>query len=147
MKDEVRHKTLLPSYFYLLPLFSPAVRALKTTVCAHISTMREIDHVQGTGKPGKCQRNYLEGVVPSREVTAMNIIYTSDNYYVVEYPAQHGYELVDKRSQRGTFFQGDVADRFAKSLQDAVAVEPSVEQVDEFLGSFEVLLNQPLAVH
>ena len=77
----------------------------------------------------------------------MNIIYTSDNYYVVEYPAQHGYELVDKRSQRGTFFQGDVADRFAKSLQDAVAVEPSVEQVDEFLGSFEVLLNQPLAVH
>ena len=77
----------------------------------------------------------------------MNIIYTSDNYYVVEYPAQHGYELVDKRSQRGTFFQGDVADRFAKSLQDAVAEEPSVEQVDEFLGSFEVLLNQPLAVH
>lgn len=77
----------------------------------------------------------------------MNIIYTSDNYYVVEYPAQHGYELVDKRSQRGTFFQGDVADRFAKSLQDAVAEEPSVEQVDEFLGSFEVLLNQPLVVH
>jgi F0F1-type ATP synthase delta subunit len=54
---------------------------------------------------------------------------------------------VDKRSQRGTFFQGDVADRFAKSLQDAVAEEPSVEQVDEFLGGFEVLLNQPLAVH
>lgn len=77
----------------------------------------------------------------------MNIIYTSENYYVVEYPAQHGYELVDKRSQRGTFFQGDVADRFAKSLQDAVAEEPSVEQVDEFLGSFQVLLNQPLAVH
>ena len=77
----------------------------------------------------------------------MNIIYTSDNYYVVEYPAQHGYELVDKRSQRGTFFQGDVADRFAKSLQDAVAEEPSVEQVDEFLGGFQVLLNQPLAVH
>ena len=77
----------------------------------------------------------------------MNIIYTSDNYYVVEYPAQHGYELVDKRSQRGTFFQGDVADRFAKSLQDAVAEEPSVEQVDEFLGGFQVLLNQPLVLH
>lgn len=77
----------------------------------------------------------------------MNIIYASDNYYVVEYPAQHGYELVDKRSQRGTFFQGDVADRFAKSLQDAVAAEPSEERVDEFLGSFDILLNQPLVIH
>ena len=77
----------------------------------------------------------------------MNIIYASDNYYVVEYPAQHGYELVDKRSQRGTFFQGDVADRFAKSLQDTVAAEPSVERVDEFLGGFDILLNQPLVVH
>ena len=77
----------------------------------------------------------------------MNVIYSSDNYYVVEYPVQHGYELVDKRSQRGTFFQGDVADRFAVSLQAAVAEEASVERVDDFLGGFDVLLNQPLAVH
>ena len=77
----------------------------------------------------------------------MNIIYASDNYYVVEYPAQHGYELVDKRVQRGTFFQGDVADRFARSLQDTVAAEPSEERVDEFLSSFDILLNQPLVIH
>lgn len=79
--------------------------------------------------------------------TNMNVIYASDNYYVVEYPAQHGYELVDKRSSRGTFFQGDVADRFAKSLRDAVGLEASVEQVDEFLGGFDVLLNLPVVVH
>jgi len=77
----------------------------------------------------------------------MNIIYSSDSYYVVEYPAQHGYELVDKRCQRGTFFQGDVADRFAHSLRAAVAEEASEETVDEFLGSFEILLDQPLVVH
>ena len=77
----------------------------------------------------------------------MNIIYASDNFYVVEYPAQHGYELVDKRSQRGTFFQGDVADRFSQSLHAAVAEDASVERVDDFLGSFDVLLNQPLVVH
>ena len=57
----------------------------------------------------------------------MNIIYASDNFYVVEYPAQHGYELVDKRVQRGTFFQGDVADRFSQSLHAAVAEDASVE--------------------
>ena len=77
----------------------------------------------------------------------MNIIYSSDSYYVVEYPTQHGYELVDKRSARGTFFQGDVADRFVQSLQAAVAEDASVERVDEFLGSFDILLNQPLVLH
>jgi len=78
---------------------------------------------------------------------AMNIIYASDNFYVVEYPAQHGYELVDKRVQRGTFFQGDVADRFSQSLHAAVAEDASVERVDDFLGSFDILLNQPLVLH
>lgn len=77
----------------------------------------------------------------------MNIIYNSDNYYVVEYPAQSGYELVDKRTQRGTFFQGDVAARFAQSMQEAVATEATVEHVDEFLGGFEVLLDLPLVYH
>ena len=82
--------------------------------------------------------------------TSMNVIYASDSYYVVEYPAQHGYELVDKRSSRGTFFQGDVADRFIKALREAAggeANEASVERIDEFLGSFDVLLNLPVVVH
>jgi hypothetical protein len=77
----------------------------------------------------------------------MNIIYASDNYYVVEYPAQHGYELVDKRSSRGTYFQGDVAERFSQSLRAAVAEDASVERVDEFLGSFDILMNLPVVVH
>lgn len=77
----------------------------------------------------------------------MNIIYNSDNYYVVEYSAQHGYELVDKRTQRGTFFQGDVADRFAQSMRNAVSENASVEHVDEFLGNFDVLMNLPLVYH
>lgn len=80
-------------------------------------------------------------------VDDMNIIYSSDNYYVVEYPAQHGFELVDKRTQRGTFFQGDVAERFAQSMQEAVATEATVEDVDEFLGTFGVLLDLPLVYH
>ncbi len=77
----------------------------------------------------------------------MNIIYNSDNYYVVEYPAQHGYELVDKHTQRGTYFQGDVADRFAQSMRSVIAEDASIERVDEFLGNFDVLMNQPLVFH
>lgn len=77
----------------------------------------------------------------------MNIIYSSDNYYVVEYPGQNGYELVDKRTQRGTYFQGDVAARFAQSMRDIVAKGATVENVDEFLGEFGVLLDLPVVYH
>ena len=77
----------------------------------------------------------------------MNVIYNSDNYCVVEYPAEHAIELVDKRCARGTFFQGDLAERFARSMQDAVAEEPTAEHIDEFLDGYDPLLNQPVVYH
>jgi hypothetical protein len=77
----------------------------------------------------------------------MNVIYNSENYCVVEYPVEHAIELVDKRSARGTFLQGDVAERFAQSMQDAVAEEASAEHIDEFLGEFDTLLDQPVVYH
>jgi gamma-glutamyltranspeptidase len=77
----------------------------------------------------------------------MNIIYNSENYYVVEYPAQHGYELVDKHAARSTFYQGDVAEKFLESMQIAVNEDASVEHVDEFLDSYDVLMSTPLTMH
>jgi hypothetical protein len=77
----------------------------------------------------------------------MNVIYNSDDYYVVEYPAEHAYELVDKRTARGTFFQGDVAEKFAQSLHSAVAEEATAEHIDEFLGGFDTLLNVRVVYH
>ena len=78
----------------------------------------------------------------------MNVIYNSDNYYVVEYSPQHGFELVDKQARRGAYFQGDAADRFAESLRDIVGEDGvSVERVDEFLGEFDNLMNQPVVFH
>jgi hypothetical protein len=77
----------------------------------------------------------------------MNVIYNSENYCVVEYPVEHAIELVDKRSARGTFLQGDVAERFAQSMQDAGAEEASAEHIDEVLGEFDTLLDQPVVYH
>jgi|ERR1700704_6064393 hypothetical protein len=78
---------------------------------------------------------------------AMNVIYNSENYYVVEYPAQHGYELVDKHAARGTYLHGDAADRFLESMKHAISEDASAEHVDEFLDQFDVLLNQPVVFH
>ena len=77
----------------------------------------------------------------------MNIVYNSDNYYVVEYPQQLGYEVVDKQARRGTFFQGDVAAKFRESMIGALGEDPSPEHVDEFLSDFGVLINFPTTVH
>ena len=77
----------------------------------------------------------------------ISVIYSSENFYVVAYPDERAYELVDKCSARATFFQGDVAARFMESLRTAIAEDASIERVDEFLGDFDVLLSFPVVVH
>ena len=78
----------------------------------------------------------------------MNLIYDSECFYVVEYPAQHGYELVDKQARRVTFFQGRIAEKFVQSMRDVVAEENvSFERLDEFLGNFDLLMSQPVRIH
>ena len=77
----------------------------------------------------------------------MNVIYNSDNYYVVEYPSQHGYELVDKHAARGTYLQGDTADKFLESMKTAISEDASAEHVDEFLDQFDVLMTLPVVFH
>lgn len=73
----------------------------------------------------------------------MNLIYSSDNYTVVEYPDVRACELVDKCAARTRFFQGDVAARFMACMRSAVAEDASFEHVDEFLGGFDALLEVP----
>lgn len=79
--------------------------------------------------------------------TEMNIIYNSDQYWVLEYPGGQGYELVDKRTARGAYLQGDVARRFAVSMQKAIAEEATVEHVDEFLDGYDAVLDLPIVYH
>ena len=80
-------------------------------------------------------------------MTAMNVIYNSENYYVVEYPVERGYELVDKQAARGTYLYGEAANKFAQSMQDAAAEEASEEHLDAFLDSLNTLLTMPVVYH
>jgi transcriptional regulator of nitric oxide reductase len=77
----------------------------------------------------------------------MRIVYNSEQYYVAEYPGQQGLELVDKRNARGTYFTGDVAEKFANAMNEAAGDEASTEKMDEFLDNFSVLLNVPVVYH
>ena len=77
----------------------------------------------------------------------MNVMYNSENYYVVEFPGRHGIELVDKTMGRSGFLEGAVEVNFRASMADLAAGEPSVESVDEFLGHYDALLTNRVLLH
>lgn len=81
------------------------------------------------------------------KVTTMNLVYNSETFYVLEYPAQHGYELVNKHTGRGAFIQGEIALHFRNSITDAASRDDSVENIDEFLENFQPLMTLPVVMH
>ena len=77
----------------------------------------------------------------------MNVLYNSPTYVVVEYAGQDGIELVDKSAGRGAFFEGLVARKFRSHIQHVFDDSPTVESVDEFLGHYDALLINSVALH
>ncbi|CAM2147903.1 MULTISPECIES: DUF3567 domain-containing protein [Paraburkholderia] len=85
----------------------------------------------------------------------MQMIYNSPNYCVVEFPPQDGhvamrsggYEIVDKNSRREIFIDGAMAARFREDVQKLMEEDQSLDEVDEFLGQFDSLMQQPVVLH
>ena len=78
---------------------------------------------------------------------AMNVMYSSENYYVVEFPGNHGIELVDKTTGRAGFLEGALEVKFRASMAHLAAGELSEESVDEFLGGYDALLFNSVTLH
>ena len=77
----------------------------------------------------------------------MNVMYNSDNYCVVEFPGRRGIEVVDKTMGRAGFLEGAIERKFRASMADLAAGEPSAESIDEFLGLYDALLTNSVALH
>jgi Protein of unknown function (DUF3567) len=77
----------------------------------------------------------------------MNVMYNSDNYYVVEFPGRHGIELVDKTARRAGFLEGAVESKFRATMARFASGEPTVESVDAFLGDYAALLTNSVTFH
>lgn len=85
----------------------------------------------------------------------MQMIYNSPNYCVVEFPPQDGhvammsggYEIVDKNARREIFIDGVMAARFREHVHKLMEEEQSLDEVDEFLGQFDSLMQQPVVLH
>jgi hypothetical protein len=88
----------------------------------------------------------------------MLMLYNSDNFAVVQFeveraegepaaPARGGYEIVDKMSRKEIFIEGALAEQFKAGVQALMETQPSEEELDEYIGRFGALAQQPLVLH
>jgi len=80
-------------------------------------------------------------------MNAMNVLYDSKHFYMAEFPGREGIELVDKAAGRAGFLEGDVAHKLRASMVHLFSDSPTVESVDEFLETYDALLNNPVVLH
>lgn len=77
----------------------------------------------------------------------MNLVYNSEHFSVVEYPAHGGFELIDKQGKTSAFLVGDTATKFRTSMENIFSASPTVESIDEFLNDYEAPTEQHLTFH
>jgi len=58
-----------------------------------------------------------------------------------------GFEILDKAAKREIFLAGPLAVGFREHLRQWAQTPPSLEEVDDFLASFQGLAQQPLVLH
>jgi len=90
----------------------------------------------------------------------MHMLYNSDSFAVVAFdlPAKPaadgqipvprgGFEIVDKFAKKDIFIEGAVAERFKEGALELMASKPSEEDIDEYIGRFTAVMQQPLVLH
>jgi hypothetical protein len=77
----------------------------------------------------------------------MNLVFSNDQYQVVEYPELEAFELVNTRRGTGVFIDGEVARLFRSSMEGVLAHDPTEEDVEGIIGNFDALMTQPLRYH
>ena len=76
----------------------------------------------------------------------MNVVYNSDHYSILAYPAQQGFEVVDKDANRNLFIQGESALRFRMAIDEIPEDERDEEAIDDFLDAY-CIGARPISFH
>jgi hypothetical protein len=95
----------------------------------------------------------------------MHMLYNSDSFAVVQIdidgysaaggaPApgddalsRGGYEIVDKFARKEIFLQGAMAESFKQGVEALIETRPSEEEMDDYIGRFASLMQQPVVLH
>jgi hypothetical protein len=77
----------------------------------------------------------------------MNIVYNSDSYAIVAFPARQAFELVDKLGSRSLFVQGSVALDLRAAIDSIPFEDRDEESIDSLLDEYCVGAARPIAYH
>lgn len=77
----------------------------------------------------------------------MNVIYSSEHFWILAYPAQQGFELFDKESLRTLFLQGALASHFRQAMEEIPEAERDEETIDAFLDDYCTGTARPIVFH
>ena len=91
----------------------------------------------------------------------MMMLYNSDSFAVVQFdlggnapndakeatPARGGFEIVDKFARKEIYLDGAVGLQFKAAIDALVLTRPSEEELDDLIGSYTTLAQQPLVLH
>ncbi|MBL0421155.1 DUF3567 domain-containing protein [Ramlibacter sp. AW1] len=90
----------------------------------------------------------------------MQMLYDSDSFVVVHMQAnapsdgeaepsivRHGFEIVDKRSNKEVYLDGSWAEAFQRQINAWQANTPTQEEVEETLDRYAELAQNPLVMH
>lgn len=88
----------------------------------------------------------------------MLMLYNSDNFAIVQFDMDHdasgsgapvrgGYEIVDKFARKDIFLEGVAAQLFKAAIDALVETQPTEEALDELIGRYTLLAQQPLVLH
>lgn len=94
----------------------------------------------------------------------MLMLYNSDHYAVVQFdmaatpaegelragetaPSRGGYEIVDKIARKESFIEGALAVSFREGVDRLIESSPTEEQLDDFVGGYAGLMQQPVVMH
>jgi hypothetical protein len=77
----------------------------------------------------------------------MNVIYSSEHFWILAYPAQHGFELFDKTALRTLFLQGPLAWHFSVAMEEIPEAERTEENIDALLEEYCTGTARPIVFH
>lgn len=77
----------------------------------------------------------------------MNIIYSSEHFWILAYPAEQGFELFDKYQLRTLFLHGASAWHFRYAMEEIPEWERNELQIDALLDAYCADAAHPIVFH
>ena len=77
----------------------------------------------------------------------MNVIYSSEHFWILAYPAEQGLELFDKDALSTLFLRGPTAWHFQHAMEEIPEAERDEETIDAFLEDYCAGSARPIVFH